>query len=61
MNIDYKNYKVYLYTQKELTKKFTQSTLSKYGKKLAFLYQNARHSTISPGRYPGGKGSSSAK
>ena len=40
MNIDYKNYKVYLYTQKELTKKFTQSTLSKYGKKLAFLYQN---------------------
>jgi hypothetical protein len=40
MNIDYKNYKVYLYTKKELEKKFTKSTLTKYGKKLAFLYQN---------------------
>jgi len=40
MNIDYKNYKVYIYTQKELSKKFTKRTLSKYGKKLAFLYQN---------------------
>ena len=40
MNIDYKNYKVYLYTKKELEKKFTKSTLAKYGKKLAFLYQN---------------------
>lgn len=40
MKINFKKYKVYIYTNKELSKKFTKSTLDKYGKKLAFIYQN---------------------
>ena len=40
MKINYKNYKVYIYTQKELSKKFTKEILEEYGKKLGFLYQN---------------------
>ena len=40
MRINYKNYKVYIYTQKELSKKFTKEILEEYGKKLGFLYQN---------------------
>jgi len=40
MIINYKKYKVYLFTDKQLKKKYTKNILDKYYYQLAFLYQN---------------------
>ena len=40
MVIDYENYKVFSWTERQLKKHYSQEILSKYFKVLAFLYQN---------------------
>lgn len=40
MVIDYENYKVFSWTERQLKKHYSQEILSKYFKILAFLYQN---------------------
>lgn len=40
MVIDYENYKVFNWTDKQLKKHYSQEILNKYYKQLAFLYQN---------------------
>ena len=40
MKINYKNYHVFAWTKKQLEKRFSREIIDKYGKILAYLYQN---------------------